>query len=269
MRATLLFLGYLLVSLPFTITSFPKYYRPTMGRNSSSRNSKSKTSLSLFSKIGISAASLFGSYWAITSIFFPQPATTPQFETTGDIPAVYFKEKQEIPAYVVKVTDGDTYRIRHLANKNSREFKGSLTEHTIPLRLAAVDAPEVAKYGQPGQKFADEAKKFAQEQILRKDVTVKLLGKDQYNRVIGLVKYELNGKTYDLSEELLSRGYAVVYRQGGAKYDGKIERWNNLENIAKLEKKGIWKDGVDAAELPSDYKRAMRNVEGKQYSYQR
>lgn len=249
----------LLLFLPYFTSSFPKFNRPSMNRKPSNQNKKN-TGLSLFSKIGIATASLLGGYWAITSIFFPQSlGGGVQFETVEDIPAIYFKEKTEIPAFVVKVTDGDTYRVRHLANKNSRDFKGSLKEHTIPIRLAAVDTPEVAKQGQPGQRFGDVAKKFAQDRILNKEVSVKLLGKDQYNRVIGLVKYKSEGKEYDLAEELLKNGYAVVYRQGGARYDGKIERWNSLENMAKIERKGIWEDGVENVQLPSDYKRAMRS----------
>ena len=62
----------------------------------------------------------------------------------------------------------------------------------------------------------------------------------------------------DISEQLLLNGLGVVYRQGGAQYDGSISRWEELENAAIRHKKGIWVNGKGAAELPSDYKKATK-----------
>jgi hypothetical protein len=36
----------------------------------------------------------------------------------------------------------------------------------------------------------------------------------------------------DISEQLLLNGLAVVYRQGGAQYDGNKSRWEELEEKA-------------------------------------
>ena len=62
----------------------------------------------------------------------------------------------------------------------------------------------------------------------------------------------------DISEQLLLNGLGVVYRQGGAQYDGGISRWEELENVAVKNKKGIWVNGRAAADLPSDYKKATK-----------
>ena len=41
------------------------------------------------------------------------------------------------------------------------------------------------------------------------------------------------------SEQLLKNGLAMVYRQGGAQYGDSIDKWNYLEETAKLQKKVI------------------------------
>jgi endonuclease YncB( thermonuclease family) len=190
-----------------------------------------------------------------------------QFNTVTDIPDNYFKEKREIKAIVVKVTDGDTYKVRHLASSQSRNYQGNLKDHTITVRIAAVDTPETAKQGNPGQKYANEAKEFAERKLLNQETTVKLLSKDQYGRVVGLIKYRERGmfswfqNDRDISEELLKQGFASVYRQGGAQYDGSVERWNTLEKEAQKHKKGIWENGAEKADLPSTYKKNIKKKE--------
>ena len=91
----------------------------------------------------------------------------------------------------MKITDGDTYRVRNI-NKYNRDpkFNGLLSENTIVVRIAAVDTPETAKFGNQGQKLGPAATEFAKEKLFGKKVSVKLLSKDQYGRVVGLVKYK-------------------------------------------------------------------------------
>lgn len=205
---------------------------------------------------GISIASMSFLFWSN-----PKP-----FENADSIPIEYFKEKKEIKAIVVKITDGDTVRVRHVTNsRTSSEFTGNLKDHTIAVRLAAVDAPETAKFGNAGQALGEAAKSFVSDKLLNKRVTIKLLSKDHYGRVLGLVKYRDNTilpdflcSKKDLSEQLLSKGLAVVYRQGGAQYDGSIDRWNSIEKQAIRAKRGIWMNGEKNAELPSDYKRKTK-----------
>lgn len=201
-----------------------------------------------------------------------------QFETAMDIPGNYFKEKKEIYSVVEKISDGDTYKVRHITKPGQapKPYKGPMKEHTIIVRVAAVDCPETAKQGNPGQPFSQEAKEFATEKLMGKEVRVKLLSRDQYGRVVGLVKYKDTssagfmgslfgggGKERDISEELLKNGLAVVYRQGGAQYDGSISRWNDIESDAKKAKKGLWAKGEANVQLPSDYKKAVNEKKFK------
>lgn len=168
---------------------------------------------------------------------------------------------------VKAVTDGDTIKVRHKPESRERSFNGPLKYHTIIVRLAAVDAPEIAKHGKEGQPHSMEAKQFVESNLLNKEVKVKLLSRDQYGRVVGLVKYKNGGlfglfrKERDLSEELLKRGLAAVYRQGGARYDGSIKRWEAFEEVAIKQKRGIWENGVEKAQLPSEFKKAAKKSE--------
>lgn len=186
------------------------------------------------------------------------------FETAQDIPGDYFKNKKEITSIVQQVSDGDTLKVRHILRKGDEKYDGPMRYHTIVVRLAAIDAPETAKQGQPGQPFAQEAADFVSSKLANKEVKVKLLSRDQYGRAVGLVKYKEGGifgffrTEYDISEELLKRGLAVVYRQGGGQYDGSIKRWDALEETAIQQKKGMWHKGKAKVQLPSEYKKAIK-----------
>jgi micrococcal nuclease len=210
----------------------------------------------IFALVGVSmaTASYFFSFGSIA------------FDTAKDIPASYFKDNKEIKAVVVKVTDGDTVRVRHITKgRKSADFTGSLKENTIAVRIAAVDTPEIAKFGNNGQKFGEEAKEFTTFKLLGKKVTIKLLSLDRYGRVIGRILYRENSvlpkfltSKKDISEELLQHGLASVYRQGGAQYDGPVEKWNAIEKQAISRRRGMWVNGQATAELPSEFKKSTR-----------
>lgn len=201
----------------------------------------------------------------VTALTFWNLLSAPQFETATDIPREYYRNKESIHGLVMKVVDGDTLRLRHLGK---REFSGSLQDHTIMVRLAAVDAPETAKKGNPGQPFAEEAKAFTRDRLEGKEVDVKLLATDQYSRAIARVQYKASNGLFglfsqkrDISEDLLSEGLAVVYRQGGAQYDGDRNHWLALESKAQKERKGLWYQGTENVDLPSDYKKKVKSQE--------
>ena len=189
-------------------------------------------------------------------------------KTVSDLPKSYFKSRQTINGNVVKVIDGDTIRIKYLKFPWSRTKplkKGELlSENTLIIRLAGVDAPETAKFGNPGQELGDEVTNFVKDELLNNNIQVKLLKIDRYNRALGLVKYRNGLKLFekDLSEILLEKGYATLYKSGGAIFDGKENRlrFSKLENIAKQKGKGIWhKDYY--GETPAAYKKKLRSME--------
>ena len=162
-----------------------------------------------------------------------------QFETVDDVPKSYFAERKYIYAYVERVVDGDTARVRHLpAYKLNRIFGGNklspiekrgISKETLSIRIYGVDAPEVAKRGLPAQPFAEEAKRYATEMLLHSVVKITFLRKDQYSRAVCAVQTLPKSKllswirvpgfgSKDLSLELASAGLAELYTGGGAEY---------------------------------------------------
>ena len=203
-------------------------------------------------------------------------AVAPFFGTQDDIPRAYYKEHRNIFAEVLKVSDGDTYKLRHIPDGSSSSrgspFTGSLKDHTITLRVYGVDTPETAKFGKGGQPYGDDAARFVEDTLLHRKVSVKLLTKDRYGRAVGSVRYRdaaaPGGPELDISEELLKRGLAVVYRQGGAEYDGpsQKERLNALEDAARRQRVGFWSQDEATRELPSEYKRNQGGGKDKKTS---
>lgn len=199
-----------------------------------------------------------------TAAIIPLPFC--QYDTAKDIPPSFYKKNKVIRGRVVKVIDGDTIRIRHTPfypfSKGEKGCVGKkLTECTISVRFYGVDAPETAKFGNPGQPYAKEATEYTANNVKDKVVSVKLLRKDQYSRAIGRVttrnKFLPFLKT-DLSKGLVDQGYATVYTGGGAEYDGKRDELESKVKKAQKRKKGIWTNGVDDYVDPAAYKREMK-----------
>ena len=181
-------------------------------------------------------------------------------ETASDVPSRLLKSKATISGTVFSVADGDTFRFHHQVLPVVKNiFDRPVSKNTIQVRIYAVDCPELAKRGEEDQPFSREAKEFTSNVLLKKHVTVKLLGRDRYGRILGQVQYRRGFRTDDLSVELLKRGLACVYRGGNAKYgvDKTVGYWNRLERIAQNKKIGMWSNGVKGAELPSIYKQNL------------
>ena len=185
---------------------------------------------------------------------------------------------------VERVIDGDTIRLRHYPLyplQSENRFDGKLVDHTIIIRLYGIDAPEIGKNGNPAMAFADEAKDYTSSKINGKIVNVKLLKKDQYSRVLGKVVTDdcfptetssssndpmmFGGKTckpnnehLDLSLGLAHNGYSTLYRGGGAEYDGNKNLLENEIRFAQGQRKGVWTNGIENAQSPAEYKKAMR-----------
>ncbi|EPT27166.1 nuclease, putative [Toxoplasma gondii ME49] len=134
--------------------------------------------------------------------------------TEADIGDAILDHQLCIVGRCVNVSDGDSIRVRHIPKGHtlyplraprkrgetrepvrepsdeedpSKCWKGKLTENTIRIRLYGIDAPETAKFGNPGQPFAQEAKHFVTQRLLHKVVYVKCLAKDQYGRLLARV----------------------------------------------------------------------------------
>ncbi|KAF1775301.1 SNase-like [Phytophthora cactorum] len=174
-----------------------------------------------------------------------------RFSTVEDLPNRLFHQEGKIKAVAVNFSDGDTFRARHLPLfRGAGSYDGKLSDHTLQIRLAGIDTPETAKFGNPGQPFGDEAKKWLTSTLEGRKLTLALLHKDQYARVVCLVQYGRWPFRRDASEEILKVGLGQVYRQAGAVYGGKQEVYEELEEKARKKKRGFGSS--------SDYKARMR-----------
>ena len=182
--------------------------------------------------------------------------------TADDMPGSHLRQHRSIAAKVVAVSDGDTLRVRHTPTLlSSGKFKGKLSENTISVRIAAVDTPETAKFGQPGQPLGADAKAFT-KRLLNRRVRVRCYARDQYGRIVGTVQYGIRRR--DLSTELLRKGLASVYRSAGAVYAQRpLGGWDAIEARAQRNRLGMWQRGVSAAMLPGEFKARQRKRKAK------
>lgn len=198
-----------------------------------------------------------------------------QYKTAEDVPAGLFRSKTTLRGIIVKVSDGDTMRIRHRPRvwkpdawlkgkmRGQQKGMGKLSEETIAVRICAVDCPETAKFGSSGQAFGDTATDFVRDKLEGKSVGFKLLARDQYQRAVCAVTYgkgPLGLLREDLSLELLRKGLATVYKSAGAEYNGRtLEALDTMESDARKKGMGMWSEGWPSVivESPAEYKRRM------------
>lgn len=145
---------------------------------------------------------------------------------------------------VLSCNDGDTCRIRNSDNI------------TLKVRLAGIDAPEFAKRKgkkkAEGQNHAEESKKFLNELVKGKNVTLNPIGTDAYNRTIAEVFVD----NANVNLQLVEKGYVEVYK-GKPPAGLNIEAYRAAEDAAKKEKRGIWADA--GYESPYDFRKRTRS----------
>ncbi|KAL5335129.1 hypothetical protein BJX70DRAFT_333354 [Aspergillus crustosus] len=198
-----------------------------------------------------------------------------RFSDAPSIPAAYFR-RRSIFGKVTSVGDGDNFRIYHtpggraagwgwLPWKRVPREKKALREKTIHIRLAGVDAPELAHFGRPEQPFAKDAHEWLIAYLQNRRVRVYLHRPDQYQRVVGTVyvrkflDFPIPFRRRDVSYEMLRRGLATVYEaKTGAEFGGeeRERQYRNAEWWAKMKGNGMWKGFRKNKEFetPREYK---------------
>lgn len=94
-----------------------------------------------------------------------------RYRTAQDVPADFYRSQRQLSGYIAGVPDGDGLRIYHQPRSDSiltgclapgkPNFKRlDLRNETISVRLAGVDAPEMAHFGNAEQPYAKEAVNF-------------------------------------------------------------------------------------------------------------
>lgn len=161
--------------------------------------------------------------------------------------------KRSIFGKVTSVGDGDNFRLFHtpggrLAGWGWLPFRKvptkreELTSKTIHVRIAGIDAPELAHFGRPAQPFGQEALEFLTGYIKGRSVRAHIYRRDQYERVVGTVymrKWGILRK--DVGLEMLKRGLATVYEaKFGAEFGDREAEYRAAEQKAKERKVGMW-----------------------------
>ncbi|KAG9398359.1 putative endonuclease lcl3 [Aphanomyces cochlioides] len=177
-----------------------------------------------------------------------------RYETVKDIPETCFEQNATFRGQVVAVSDGDTFRVRHVPFlRGAGSYDGKMTDHTLQIRLAGIDTPELPHFGRECQPYAKEAKAWLESAIKGATVTVQLLRRDQYGRagrsyrllviesfLVCMVTQGTWPFTKNLSDELLKVGLAKVYRLSEAVYGGRLDLFNALEAQAKQARLNVW-----------------------------
>lgn len=135
----------------------------------------------------------------------------------------------------------------------------------LHIRIAGVDAPELAHWGREAQPYSKEALEMLTDLIHNRRVRAQLYRRDQYDRVVAQVYVRKWFFKKDVGLEMLKAGLATVYEaKSGAEFGTSEEKYRAAEEQAKERKVGMWsKPGLlqrlagataKAPESPREYK---------------
>lgn len=129
-------------------------------------------------------------------------------------------------------------------------------DQQIHVRLAGIDAPELAHFGRPAQPYGQEALEWLTSYIMGKRVRVYLYKADQYSRVVGSAYVWKGLWRRDVSIQMLKAGLATVYEaKSGVEFGrGDEQKYRKAEWWAKMKRKGMWTGKNKDFESPRDYK---------------
>ena len=133
-----------------------------------------------------------------------------------------------------------------------------LKDRTIHVRLAGVDAPELAHFGRPSQPYGQEAVDWLSKYILHRRVRAHIYKRDQYDRAVATVYVRKWLLRRDVGLQMLKGGLATVYEaKTGAEFGALESKYRSAEKWAKLKRKGMWGGKKKDFESPRDYKSRM------------
>ncbi len=166
-----------------------------------------------------------------------------RFSSTAEIPLDFLNGRRTLFGKVVSVGDGDNFRLFHTPGgrlagwgwlRPIPTLRAASRAGTLPIRLAGVDAPESAHFGNPAQPYGPEALKWLCDTLLGRRLRVTLWTRDQYNRAVSSVHiWQWGIFRKDVSLEMVKAGLATVYIQKGAQYGGIKDKLDRAEYLAK------------------------------------
>ena len=139
----------------------------------------------------------------------------------------------------------------------------ALKDQTLSVRIAGIDAPELAHFGKPAQPYGEEALKELRSLIEGRRGRIWPLRRDQYERVVCLAFVRRSLFTWgqgwlhglkeegwrnfwrrDIGLEMIRRGAATVYEgKFGAEFGGpeREKIYRDTEKLAQSQGRGMWK----------------------------
>ena len=146
-------------------------------------------------------------------------------ETSDEIATFTDQSRGEtLTGTITRVSDGDTVILLDSKKKKHR------------VRLNGIDCPELK------QRYGSDATRFVEKLCKDKAVTVEVVGRDQYKRVLGVL---ISGGK-NVNEELLRNGLAWQYKHN------KNPKYTTLSDEAKRMKLNIWSE--DSPIAPWDWR---------------
>ncbi|KAF2736659.1 SNase-domain-containing protein [Polyplosphaeria fusca] len=163
----------------------------------------------------------------------------------------YFR-RRSLFGQVTSVGDADNFRLFHtpggrlagwgwLPWKRVPTKKDQLVKKTIHIRIAGVDAPELAHWGREAQPYSKEALEWLTQYIHNRRVRAYIYRRDQYDRVVAQVLIRKWFLRKDVGLEMLKRGLATVYdAKTGSEFGQHEQRYRDAEQKAQADKVGMW-----------------------------
>ncbi|BFZ53465.1 putative endonuclease lcl3 [Savitreella phatthalungensis] len=195
-----------------------------------------------------------------------------RYPTINHLPAQIYSADRDgrgLLGYVTSVGDGDNFRFFHTPGGRLMGWgwlrrvpteRKDLKDQTIHVRIAGVDAPELAHFGKPAQPFGKEALAWLTAYTIGKRVRVYVRSRDRFDRVVAnprIRTWPAKWIARDVGLEQVRAGLATVFREGGAEYGGMLAKLEQAEKEAKRAKRGMWARGKKL-ETPAEYKRRTR-----------
>ncbi|KAB2577718.1 putative endonuclease lcl3 [Lasiodiplodia theobromae] len=154
-----------------------------------------------------------------------------------------------------------------------RSLFGTVTR--IHIRIAGIDAPEMAHFGRPAQPYSQEAYDWLKNYILNRRVRAYIYRRDQYDRVVASVFVRHGLFRRDVGLEMLKSGLATVYEaKTGSEFGDLEQKYRDAEAKAKEGGVGMWTQPSvlgrffskpkEKLESPREYKDRMKAEEAKQ-----
>ena len=111
----------------------------------------------------------------------------------------------------------------------------------IHIRIAGVDAPELAHWGREAQPYSQEALEWLTAYIHNRRVRTHIFRRDQYDRVVAQVTVRRWFRRKDVGLEMLRNGLATVYEaKTGSEFGTFEQAYRDAQKKAEEQKVGMW-----------------------------